>query len=75
MINPNSEAFPRMLQMSLSDGNSTCFGVEKVGLGAKGLTLKTVPGTKIQLNGKIVFRRGFVMIDSEDMINVLGGML
>ena len=66
-----SQAGPRMLKVSLSDGSMTCHAVE-VSPCPK-LSLKTAPGTKVRLNkGPLEVAGGFIKLH-EGAIEVLGG--
>ena len=66
-----SQAGPRMLKVSLSDGSMTCHAVE-VSPCPK-LSLKTAPGTKVRLNkGRLEVAGGFIKLH-EGAIEVLGG--
>ena len=66
-----SQAGPRMLKVSLSDGSMTCHAVE-VSPCPK-LSLKTAPGTKVRLNkGPLEVGGGFIKLH-EGAIEVLGG--
>ena len=66
-----SQAGPRMLKVSLSDGSMTCHAVE-VSPCPK-ISLKTAPGTKVRLSkGPLEVAGGFIKLD-EGALEVLGG--
>ena len=66
-----SQAGPRMLKVSLSDGSMTCHAVE-VSPCPK-ISLKTAPGTKVRLSkGPLEVSGGFIKLN-EGALEVLGG--
>ena len=66
-----SQAGPRMLKVSLSDGSMTCHAVE-VSPCPK-ISLKTAPGTKVRLSkGPFEVAGGFIKLH-EGAVEVLGG--
>ena len=68
--NEESNHAPRLLKLQLTDGHTTCHGLE-LGLIPQ-LSLSTPPGTKVCLSGTISVRSGFLSLDSNNT-KVLGG--
>ncbi|XP_057686768.1 tudor domain-containing protein 3 isoform X2 [Corythoichthys intestinalis] len=60
----------RMLRLQMTDGHTTCAGLEFKHL-AK-ISLNTPPGTKLNLHGTVLVRNGFLLLD-DSKITVLGG--
>ncbi|XP_050718336.1 tudor domain-containing protein 3-like isoform X1 [Eriocheir sinensis] len=61
---------PRMLRVTLTDGFGTVQGLEVQNI--KTLSLKTAPGTKVRLSGKIPISGGFLLLTPNN-ITVIGG--
>ncbi|MPC55097.1 Tudor domain-containing protein 3 [Portunus trituberculatus] len=61
---------PRMLRVSLTDGCNIVQGLEVQNI--KTLSLKTAPGTKVRLNGKVSVNGGFLLLTPNN-ISVIGG--
>ncbi|KAK7081646.1 tudor domain-containing protein 3 [Halocaridina rubra] len=61
---------PRLLKVSMTDGSTTVHGLEVQNI--KLISLKTAPGTKVQLSGKIVINSGFLLLNPHN-ITVIGG--
>lgn len=61
---------PRMLRVSLTDGSNIVQGLEVQNI--KTLSLKTAPGTKVRLNGKVPVSGGFLLLTPNN-ISVIGG--
>ncbi|XP_061926288.1 tudor domain-containing protein 3 isoform X1 [Entelurus aequoreus] len=65
-----SQGGPRMLRLQMTDGHTTCVGLEFKQLTK--ISLNTPPGTKIKLLGAIMVKNGFLLLDDSKM-DVLGG--
>ncbi|XP_013858478.1 tudor domain-containing protein 3 [Austrofundulus limnaeus] len=65
-----SQGAPRMLRLQMTDGHTTCVGLEVKHLSK--ISLNTPPGTKVKLFGTIQVRNGFLLLDDSN-ISVLGG--
>lgn len=65
-----SQAAPRMLRIQMTDGQSTCAGLEFKHLSK--ISLNTPPGTKVKLLGTVPVKNGFLLLD-DCKISVLGG--
>uniref|UniRef100_H3C1T4 Survival of motor neuron-related-splicing factor 30 n=1 Tax=Tetraodon nigroviridis TaxID=99883 RepID=H3C1T4_TETNG len=65
-----SQGAPRMLRLQMTDGHTTCVGLEYKHLSK--ISLNTPPGTKVKLLGTIQVKNGFVLLDDSN-ISVLGG--
>ncbi|TNM90952.1 hypothetical protein fugu_003241 [Takifugu bimaculatus] len=65
-----SQGAPRMLRLQMTDGHTTCVGLEYKPLSK--ISLNTPPGTKIKLLGTVQVKNGFVLLDDSN-ISVLGG--
>jgi len=70
--NIESNVSPRMLKVSLTDGKSTCYGIEFSSL--NGISMKTPPGTKILLINSIKLCNGFLLLEPKNF-KVLGGIV
>ncbi|XP_043928821.1 tudor domain-containing protein 3 isoform X2 [Protopterus annectens] len=68
--NEESQAAPRMLRMQMTDGHTSCTGVEFNCLSK--ISLNTPPGTKVKLLGLILVKNGFLLLEDRNTI-VLGG--
>jgi len=68
--NIESNVSPRMLKVGLTDGKSTCYGIEFSSLGS--ISMKTPPGTKILLTNSIKLCNGFLLLEPKNF-RVLGG--
>ncbi|XP_071551516.1 uncharacterized protein [Panulirus ornatus] len=66
----DSGSAPRMLRVSLTDGCITVQGLEVQAI--KPLSLRTAPGTKVRLTGKIPVCGGFLLLTPNN-ISVIGG--
>ncbi|XP_061558542.1 tudor domain-containing protein 3 isoform X2 [Phycodurus eques] len=60
----------RMLRLQMTDGHTTCSGLEFKHLTK--ISLNTPPGTKIKLLGTVLVRNGFLLLDDSKM-SILGG--
>ncbi|XP_017295626.1 tudor domain-containing protein 3 [Kryptolebias marmoratus] len=65
-----SQGAPRMLRLQMTDGHTTCVGLEVKHLSK--ISLNTPPGTKVKLLGTIQVKNGFLLLDDSN-ICVLGG--
>ncbi|XP_029935910.1 tudor domain-containing protein 3 [Myripristis murdjan] len=65
-----SQAAPRMLRLQMTDGHTTCVGLEIKHLSK--ISLNTPPGTKVKLLGTVQVKNGFLLLD-DSKISVLGG--
>ncbi|XP_019740185.1 tudor domain-containing protein 3 isoform X1 [Hippocampus comes] len=65
-----SQGGPRMLRLQMTDGHTTCVGLEFQHLTK--ISLNTPPGTKIKLLGTVLVRNGFLLLDDSN-ISILGG--
>ncbi|KAG9338586.1 hypothetical protein JZ751_025549 [Albula glossodonta] len=65
-----SQAAPRMLRLQMTDGHTTCVGLEFRHLSK--VSLNTPPGTKIKLLGSVLVKNGFLILDDSKIL-VLGG--
>ncbi|KAM9860644.1 tudor domain-containing protein 3 isoform 1-T2 [Aulostomus maculatus] len=68
--NEESQGGPRMLRLQMTDGHTTCVGVEFKHLSK--ISLNTPPGTKVKLLGELQVKNGFLLLD-DSKICVLGG--
>ncbi|XP_077375713.1 tudor domain-containing protein 3 isoform X1 [Festucalex cinctus] len=60
----------RMLRLQMTDGHTTCAGLEFKHLTK--ISLNTPPGTKIKLLGTVLVKNGFLLLDDSKIAN-LGG--
>ncbi|XP_061671079.1 tudor domain-containing protein 3 isoform X2 [Syngnathoides biaculeatus] len=60
----------RMLRLQMTDGHTTCSGLEFKHLTK--ISLNTPPGTKIKILGTVLVRNGFLLLDDSKML-ILGG--
>ncbi|CAK6965934.1 tudor domain-containing protein 3 isoform X1 [Scomber scombrus] len=65
-----SQGAPRMLRLQMTDGHTTCVGLEFKHLSK--ISLNTPPGTKVKLLGTIQVKNGLLLLD-DSKISVLGG--
>ncbi|KAM4596660.1 tudor domain-containing protein 3 isoform 1-T1 [Fundulus diaphanus] len=65
-----SQGAPRMLRVQMTDGHTSCVGLEFKHLSK--LSLNTPPGTKVKLVGTIQVKNGILLLDDSN-IHVLGG--
>lgn len=65
-----SQGAPRMLRLQMTDGHTTCVGLEFKHLSK--LSLNTPPGTKVKLLGTVQIKNGLLLLD-DSKISVLGG--
>ncbi|XP_029284417.1 tudor domain-containing protein 3 isoform X2 [Cottoperca gobio] len=65
-----SQGAPRMLRLQMTDGHTTCVGLEFKHLSK--ISLNTPPGTKVKLLGTVQVRNGLLLLD-DSKISVLGG--
>lgn len=65
-----SQGAPRMLRLQMTDGHTTCVGLEFKHLSK--ISLNTPPGTKVKLTGTIQVKNGILLLDDSN-IHVLGG--
>uniref|UniRef100_A0A3B4WMS7 Survival of motor neuron-related-splicing factor 30 n=1 Tax=Seriola lalandi dorsalis TaxID=1841481 RepID=A0A3B4WMS7_SERLL len=65
-----SQGAPRMLRLQMTDGHTTCVGLEFKHLSK--ISLNTPPGTKVKLLGIVQVKNGLVLLD-DSKISVLGG--
>lgn len=68
--NEHSSVAPRMLKLSLTDGSNTVNAIEYEQL--SDISLKTPPGTKVKLVGRIVLSQGCIKL-TRSCVKVLGG--
>uniref|UniRef100_A0A673NCX8 Survival of motor neuron-related-splicing factor 30 n=1 Tax=Sinocyclocheilus rhinocerous TaxID=307959 RepID=A0A673NCX8_9TELE len=65
-----SQAAPRMLRLQMTDGHTSCTGLEYKHLSK--ISLNTPPGTKVKLLGAVQVKNGLLLLD-DSKITVLGG--
>ncbi|XP_044054949.1 tudor domain-containing protein 3 isoform X2 [Siniperca chuatsi] len=65
-----SQGAPRLLRLQMTDGHTTCVGLEFKHLSK--ISLNTPPGTKVKLLGTVQVKNGFLLLD-DSKISVLGG--
>ncbi|XP_035508244.1 tudor domain-containing protein 3 [Morone saxatilis] len=65
-----SQGAPRMLRLQMTDGHTTCVGLEFKHLSK--ISLNTPPGTKVKLLGTVQVKNGLLLLD-DSKICVLGG--
>ncbi|XP_033843212.1 tudor domain-containing protein 3 [Periophthalmus magnuspinnatus] len=65
-----SQGAPRMLRLQMTDGHTTCVGLEFQHLSK--ISLNTPPGTKVKLLGTVHIKNGLLLLD-DSKICVLGG--
>ncbi|GAA6219618.1 tudor domain-containing protein 3 isoform X1 [Lates japonicus] len=65
-----SHGAPRMLRLQMTDGHTTCVGLEYKHLSK--ISLNTPPGTKVKLLGTVQVKNGLLLLD-DSKISVLGG--
>ncbi|KAJ8407077.1 hypothetical protein AAFF_G00287530 [Aldrovandia affinis] len=65
-----SQTAPRMLRVQMTDGHTTCVGIEFKQLSK--ISLNTPPGTKVKLLGTVLVKNGFLLLDDSKIL-VLGG--
>ncbi|XP_042348695.1 tudor domain-containing protein 3 isoform X2 [Plectropomus leopardus] len=65
-----SQGAPRMLRLQMTDGHTTCVGLEFKHLSK--ISLNTPPGTKVKLLGTVQVKNGLLLLD-DSKIAVLGG--
>ncbi|XP_051957241.1 tudor domain-containing protein 3-like isoform X1 [Xyrauchen texanus] len=65
-----SQAAPRMLRVHMTDGHTTCTGLEIAQMSK--ISLNTPPGTKVKLLGNVQVKNGILLLD-DSKIAVLGG--
>ncbi|XP_014902371.1 tudor domain-containing protein 3-like [Poecilia latipinna] len=65
-----SQGAPRMLRLQMTDGHTTCVGLEFKHLSK--ISLNTPPGTKVKLVGSIQVKNGILLLEDSN-IHVLGG--
>ncbi|KAL4635746.1 tudor domain-containing protein 3 [Arapaima gigas] len=65
-----SQAAPRMLRLQMTDGHTTCVGIEFKRMTK--ISLNTPPGTKVKLLGTVMVKNGFLLLDDSKIV-VLGG--
>ncbi|XP_076011612.1 tudor domain-containing protein 3 [Genypterus blacodes] len=65
-----SQGAPRMLRLQMTDGHTTCAGLEFKHLSK--ISLNTPPGTKVKLLGTVLVRNGLLLLDDSN-VSVLGG--
>lgn len=65
-----SQGAPRMLRLQMTDGHTTCVGLEFKHLSK--ISLNTPPGTKVKLLGTVQIKNGLLLLD-DSKICVLGG--
>ncbi|XP_035681505.1 tudor domain-containing protein 3-like [Branchiostoma floridae] len=70
--NEESGHAPRMLKVQMTDGHTTCIGLEVAQV--QQLSLSTPPGTKVKLTGSIAISNGFLMLEGSN-VKVLGGQV
>ncbi|XP_068595040.1 tudor domain-containing protein 3 [Brachionichthys hirsutus] len=67
-----SQGAPRMLRLQMTDGHTTCVGLEVKHLSK--ISLNTPPGTKVKLLGTVQVKNGLLLLDDSN-ISVLGGVV
>ncbi|XP_034437036.1 tudor domain-containing protein 3 isoform X1 [Hippoglossus hippoglossus] len=65
-----SQGAPRILRLQMTDGHTTCVGLEFKHLSK--ISLNTPPGTKVKLLGTLQVKNGLLLLD-DSKISVLGG--
>nr|XP_046246913.1 tudor domain-containing protein 3 [Scatophagus argus] len=65
-----SQGAPRMLRLQMTDGHTTCVGLEFKHLSK--ISINTPPGTKVKLLGTVQVKNGLLLLD-DSKIFVLGG--
>ncbi|XP_026130767.1 tudor domain-containing protein 3-like [Carassius auratus] len=65
-----SQAAPRMLRLQMTDGHTSCTGLEYKQMSK--ISLNTPPGTKVKLLGAVQLKNGLLLLD-DSKISVLGG--
>ncbi|XP_029354823.1 tudor domain-containing protein 3 isoform X2 [Echeneis naucrates] len=65
-----SQGAPRMLRLQMTDGHTTCVGLEFKHLSK--ISLNTPPGTKVKLQGTVQVKNGLLLLE-DSKISVLGG--
>lgn len=65
-----SQGAPRMLRLQMTDGHTTCVGLEFKHLSK--ISFNTPPGTKVKLLGTVQVKNGLLLLD-DSKISVLGG--
>ncbi|XP_073321029.1 tudor domain-containing protein 3-like [Pagrus major] len=65
-----SQGAPRMLRLQMTDGHTSCVGLEFKHLSK--ISLNTPPGTKVKLLGTVQVKNGLLLLD-DSKISVLGG--
>uniref|UniRef100_A0A3Q3JNW9 Survival of motor neuron-related-splicing factor 30 n=2 Tax=Monopterus albus TaxID=43700 RepID=A0A3Q3JNW9_MONAL len=65
-----SQSALRMLRLQMTDGHTTCVGLEYKDLSK--ISLNTPPGTKVKLLGTVQVKNGLLLLD-DSKISVLGG--
>ncbi|XP_058486222.1 tudor domain-containing protein 3 isoform X1 [Solea solea] len=65
-----SQGAPRMLRLQMTDGHTTCVGLEFKHLSK--ISLNTPPGVKVKLLGTVQVKNGLLLLD-DSKISVLGG--
>uniref|UniRef100_A0A8C9R3A8 Tudor domain-containing protein 3 n=1 Tax=Scleropages formosus TaxID=113540 RepID=A0A8C9R3A8_SCLFO len=65
-----SQAAPRMLRLQMTDGHTTCVGIELKHMSK--ISLNTPPGTKLKLLGTVMVKNGLLLLDDSKIV-VLGG--
>ncbi|XP_068178251.1 tudor domain-containing protein 3 isoform X2 [Antennarius striatus] len=65
-----SQGAPRMLRLQMTDGHTTCVGLEFKHLSK--ISINTPPGTKVKLLGTVQVKNGLLLLD-DSKISVLGG--
>ncbi|XP_048887438.1 tudor domain-containing protein 3 [Brienomyrus brachyistius] len=68
--NEESHAAPRMLRVHMTDGHTSCVGIELKHMTK--ISLNTPPGTKVKLLGSVTLKNGFLLLD-DSKVAVLGG--
>ncbi|KAI8507595.1 tudor domain-containing protein 3 [Branchiostoma belcheri] len=63
--NEESGHAPRMLKVQMTDGHTTCIGLEVAQV--QQLSLSTPPGTKVKLTGSIPISNGFLMLEGSNV--------
>ncbi|KAK4305847.1 hypothetical protein Pmani_022289 [Petrolisthes manimaculis] len=61
---------PRMIKLSLTDGSNIIHGLELQQI--KTISLRTAPGTKVRLQGRVILSGGFLMLNTNSL-TILGG--
>ncbi|CAI9734462.1 domain-containing 3 [Octopus vulgaris] len=65
-----SQAAPRLLKLSLTDGHCTCYGIELESINS--VSLNTPPGSKVLFTGTIPVENGFLQLNGKNTKGIGG---